>query len=282
MDNRENKIKENVKKVAYFAMQTKKQGTFCWLFRDMEKELQMSKSEIISILDLFTKARIFYYQLMPLGHGDEDYEIFPTQEMIENRTGCFNIFFDEDSSKAFTLFSEYTKNREKDKEFEKKLKSLNKINDKEKVKQKYLKKILTLQQLTESPTELNKFLKKYGKHLKIPITSNEAERYIGELKLNTITGNFTYYKTKGNFPIKNQEFKLLNLLINSPDYQSDHDSIAKTIYSNLDSSNKTTKFRIQQIIKKIKIKLNILPKSKKTNPNFILNIPNVGYKLIVE
>ncbi len=84
------KIKENIKKVAYFAIKAQKIGPI-WSFESLQKELGITKIEIIEILDLFRKAKFFDYHTIPWNPNNEDYDIFPTKEMIEDRTGGFVI-----------------------------------------------------------------------------------------------------------------------------------------------------------------------------------------------
>ncbi len=83
-------VKEDIKKLANFAIRAQKIGPV-WSFKSLEEELDIPKPKIIEILDLFRKAEIFEYQIMPWDPGDEDYDIAPTKEMIERRTGGFTI-----------------------------------------------------------------------------------------------------------------------------------------------------------------------------------------------
>ena len=241
MQKGENKIKENVKKIAYFAIKANNIGNF-WTFDHLEKELQMSKPEIIAFFDLFSKADLFHYELLPKDPGEEDFEIYPTKEMIENRTGCFNIFFN-------------TKTRQKN--------------------------LLMLQQLKESPNESSKFLKKYGKHLNLPTTSDEAEVYVGDLQFNTITGDFAYHNTKGNFNPKNQDYKMLCVLIKNSGHQVSYEEILKIVRPDLKNPQaKSNRDLLYTIVKKINIKLGILQNSKNPNPDFIESMNDFGYRLI--
>lgn len=277
-----NKIKENIKKIAYFATRALKLGSV-WSFRQIEEELHISKAEILATFELFRRARIFDYKIMPWNPSDEEYDLGEPKEVIEDKTGGFMIFFGNDASSAikkleslFDADGEYiggkTKTR-KSKNAEIKLSA-----PKKKSGEQFESKLLGL---IESPSKLDGFLKKYGKHFNLPTSSNETEVSIGKLKINIATGDFVYCGTKGNISPKTQGYKILTLLISSPNHLSDYDSITKTLYPFLDKANNSIKFNIQQVVKKTKTKLGILPHSKKSNPEFIQNIPNFGYRIVV-
>ena len=85
-----NNLKNDVKKLADFAIKAEKIGPV-WSFKSLEDELEIKKQDVISIFDMFRKAQVFDYNFLPWDPGDEDYDIAPTREMIENRTGGFFI-----------------------------------------------------------------------------------------------------------------------------------------------------------------------------------------------
>lgn len=278
-----NKIKENVKKIAYFATRALKLGSV-WSFRQIEEELHISKPEILATFELFRRAKIFDCKIMPWNPSDEEYDLGEPKDVIEDKTGGFMIFFGNNASSEIKKFESLfdadgkyiarnTKTR-KSKNVEMKL-----IAPKKKRVEQFESKLL---ELIESSSKLDDFLKKYGKHFNLPVASNEAEVNIGKLKINVVTGDFVYCGTKGNVSPKTQGYKILTILISSPEHLSDYDSITKTMYPFLDKANNSTKFNIQQVVKKTKTKLGILPHSKKSNPEFIQNIPNFGYRLVVE
>ncbi len=100
------------------------------------------------------------------------------------------------------------------------------------------------------------------------------------LSLHERTGDFTYFKTTGNFTPKSQEFKILNTLITSPDYLAEYLTLLRSILPNAETVSKPHKSSLHIIIRNIKEKLGILPESKNSNPNIIVSVPKMGYRLI--
>ena len=99
--------------------------------------------------------------------------------------------------------------------------------------------------------------------------------------LNLENGDFTFNKTEGTFPLVSQEYKVIKKLIQSDSYQSDYENLVKSVWVNRNNS-KASRNDLSLIIKKIKIKLCILPKKKSNNNDIFKNIKNFGYRIIVK
>ena len=86
-----NDLKEKIIKIAYFIGMDRKIKKQLWIFKQLEDELDIPKQEIIHILNCFVKAKLFYYTIIPTGPEIEEYDLSPTKDMIENRTGGLAI-----------------------------------------------------------------------------------------------------------------------------------------------------------------------------------------------
>ena len=111
-------------------------------------------------------------------------------------------------------------------------------------------------------------------------TKKEEPKTMIPLKLNFRTGDFDFYKTKGTFSPSTQEFKILSLLLNSEDYQSDYLSLYQAIFPSTTEIRKAHIDTLTQIVRNIKERLEILPKAKAKNFNIVKNLPKVGYRLV--
>jgi hypothetical protein len=91
------------------------------------------------------------------------------------------------------------------------------------------------------------------------------------LKFNFHTGDFALYGVGGNLSPISQEFKLLETLLSSPDYQAEYLVLLQAAYPHLNEVTKTNKQLLYQIVQGIKEKLD--------TPDVIKNVPRVGYRL---
>ncbi|OGI65875.1 hypothetical protein A3A95_00630 [Candidatus Nomurabacteria bacterium RIFCSPLOWO2_01_FULL_39_18] len=242
MAKEENKIKNNIKNIAYFALyRSNKVG----VFKDLQYDFYMTKEEIINTLDLFKKAKFFDYKIFPLESSEEEnYDFGSVRARNEFNTGRFKLFSLEGN-----------KNRGK-----------------------FIQ--ITLENIIKSPRALNDFIKKNNKYINLPVSSSEFERTIGKLKINLKTGDFVYFNKKDNLVPNGQEYKLLYTLITSPTHQSSYEELLKNIIPNISPDSKINRMFIHTLVKKINVKLGILPKKKKHNPEFIKNIKRFGYRIL--
>ena len=99
--------------------------------------------------------------------------------------------------------------------------------------------------------------------------------------LNLKNGDFVLNEIKGTFPLVSQEYKVIKKLIKSESFQSDYEELVKSVWSNRNNS-KASRNDLSLVIKKIKTKLNILPKKKSNNDDIFKNIKNFGYRIVVK
>ena len=200
---------------------------------------------------------------MPLDPGEEDYDIAPTEEIIQRRTGAFF------TSGAWSLLD----SKLGTKSLKRAIDKIPKTDEKK------------LQEVINSPRKLRAFLRKYGKHLKLIISEPNTEKAVGELRFNIKTGEFFYYTTQGLLSPKTQEFKILQMLVMNSGKLVTYSSLLRRI-SNFTCENDEVgyyhKRNLALIIKQIKLRLGILPKNRKggTMPDIIENISKAGYRII--
>jgi len=108
----------------------------------------------------------------------------------------------------------------------------------------------------------------------------EPEKEKLPLVLHPRTGDFSFYGTRGNFVPTGQEFKVLNTLYNSPDYQASYLDLLKSFKPHLETASKPDKQELYLIINRIKEKLCILPKCKNINFDIFDNVQKLGYRLV--
>ncbi len=102
------------------------------------------------------------------------------------------------------------------------------------------------------------------------------------LTLNDQTGSFIFYKTKGDLSPNGQEFKVLNTLLNSKNHQVNYLNLLKSYNHNIVTVSKISKYNLYVVIRNIKRKLAILPKTKNSNTDIFENKKNFGYRLIFQ
>ncbi|MBP6948711.1 MAG: hypothetical protein KBB50_01390 [Candidatus Pacebacteria bacterium] len=100
------------------------------------------------------------------------------------------------------------------------------------------------------------------------------------LYLNLTTGDFIFHSTRETFSPATQEFKVLSTLLYSKDYVATHLELYKAIHPNTERISKTQRDQLSLIIRNIKRKLNILPKTEESNPDIFKSIPKIGYSLV--
>ncbi len=103
---------------------------------------------------------------------------------------------------------------------------------------------------------------------------------IKSLSFNKNTGDFVFNKVKGNFTPKSQEFHFLKTILESKDNQSDYTTLVSKIWNGKPNS-KSARNDLNIIVRNVKQKLLILPKTKSKNPDILKSVKNVGYRIIV-
>lgn len=283
----ENNLNENIRKIALFAFRQKSKVRN---FADLEYELEIPKKEIVDIFDLFSKADIFFYELIKLPDEDEDYNLFPSRKRIEAKTGAFRLYFISEKSRLIKLNKQlYTPtgssipngifNNDVAKEI---IKIESKMNEflklkKYKKREEFIKK--SLENLIYSSKKRDTFIRKYAKYIKLPITQKDKNITIGKLNISLNNGDYNYYNKKGNFNTKGQEYRVLYHIIKSHNYRSSYDEICRFINH---SEAKSDRDGLYTIIRNIKRELGILPKSKKSNQDIVENIKGFGYRLLTK
>jgi hypothetical protein len=281
----EDNLSENIRKIALFAFSQKSKVRN---FTDLEYEFEIPKKEIISIFNLFSKANIFFYELISIPEEDKNYDLFPSRKRIEAKTGAFMLYFTPEKSRLIKLNKQlYTPtgsnipngilNKDVAREIVKMESKMHKfLKSKEfKKREGFIKKYL--EDLINSSKKREIFIKKYAKYIKLPITQNDKNIKVGKLSIDLDSGNYKYYNKKGCFNIKSQEYRVLYRLIKNRNYQSNYDELSKSVNR---SEVKSERDGLYTIIRNIKRELGILPKSKRSKKDIFKNIKGFGYGLL--
>lgn len=112
------------------------------------------------------------------------------------------------------------------------------------------------------------------------VTQPEHTAIKAPLHLNLSTGDFIFNGIRETFSPATQEFKVLSTLLYSKDYIATHLELYKAIHPNAERISKTQRDQLSLIIRNIKRKLNILPKSGESNFDIFKSIPKIGYSLV--
>lgn len=105
------------------------------------------------------------------------------------------------------------------------------------------------------------------------------EQLIG-FNFNPKTGDFSYYQTKGTIALGTNEFKIFSLLYGCIGNFVDHLTLSREMNTNITEVRKSHKDSLSQVIRNIKRKFGILPKTKTSNPDIFNSTPKAGYRLI--
>lgn len=100
------------------------------------------------------------------------------------------------------------------------------------------------------------------------------------LQIDPRTGDFSYYGFRDTFNTKEKAFKVLNHLLNADGYFSEYPDLISTYRPYRKESATSQHAELNQVIKKIKEKLNILPESEFSNVDIFENSKGVGYRLV--
>jgi hypothetical protein len=102
----------------------------------------------------------------------------------------------------------------------------------------------------------------------------------GSLNFSKNTGDFTFNEITGNLTPNSQEFFFLKTLSESKDHQCDYKTLVSKIWNGRENS-KSARSDLNVVVRNIKGKLGILPKTKSKNPDIIKSIKNLGYRIII-
>ncbi len=103
---------------------------------------------------------------------------------------------------------------------------------------------------------------------------------IKSLSFNKNTGDFIFNKVKGNLTPKSQEFHFIKTILESKDKQADYATLISKIWDGKPNS-KSARNDLNIIVRNVKQKLLILPKTKSKNPDILKSVKNLGYRIII-
>lgn len=99
--------------------------------------------------------------------------------------------------------------------------------------------------------------------------------------LNLETGDFHYMGSRGNFTISGQEFNVLKTLSESPNYQATYLKLVQSFIPSVERVTSVQKDALRTVIRNIKEKLGVLPKSPHSKKDPFKVIRLYGYKLVI-
>lgn len=135
---------------------------------------------------------------------------------------------------------------------------------------------------TEIYSRVKDVIKNYsGNPTPIMTTKTDTDLIsFGSLNFSKNTGDFTFNEITGNLTPNSQEFFFLKTLSESKDYQCDYKTLVSKIWSGRENS-KSARSDLNVVVRNIKGKLGILPKTRSKNPDIIKSIKNLGYRIII-
>ncbi len=261
--------------VAGFLVHALKRGDWIFSFPNLEKELELTKQQIINVFNLFKKAKVIEFTLMQWDpQDDDDYYFKPTKEVIERRTGGFSLgvlshIFELEGnvSKGLITKAKETKELAKYTSFRPNIDILDKI--------------------INSEYETLSFLRKYGRYYDSTLSREELKNDVtdnnlvfGDLVFSNVTGDFSFYGVGGNLPKDGQEFRVLRLLLISEGYQSSYEDLTSVMNPG-SVVNTSSKLLLSGVIKNIKNKMGILGVRKEDHKKDIFKaVTKFGYRLV--
>lgn len=96
---------------------------------------------------------------------------------------------------------------------------------------------------------------------------------------NLATGNTKLNSSVVNFPPGQQKFVFLKVILQSKEQQASYDEICAALKI---KNGKVANRKIQGLLKEIKEALHILGENAKRNPDIFVNVPRVGYRIVIE
>ena len=101
-------------------------------------------------------------------------------------------------------------------------------------------------------------------------------------KIDFVTGDFTFYKTTGNFPFGGKEFLVITTLYQTNSHMVSYLELIQSYNTNIEQATKAQKDDLYLVIRDIKKRLNISSEAETTNPDIIKNVKGFGYRLILK
>ena len=96
------------------------------------------------------------------------------------------------------------------------------------------------------------------------------------IRLNYATGDFSYREISGNLNPSSQEYKVLETLLNSPDFQATYLTLIRSYRRQVADASKSQKNDLYKVINNLKKHFDSTPEDE----SFIHNVKNVGYRLV--
>lgn len=99
--------------------------------------------------------------------------------------------------------------------------------------------------------------------------------------LNEKTGEFFYYGNRGTFPLAGQEFRVLKKLQDNKGEPVTYLELIQAIMPSVTEVREAHKMTLRDVLKNIKTRLGVLPKSKSNKKDPIKVVRRYGYKLVL-
>jgi len=125
--------------------------------------------------------------------------------------------------------------------------------------------------------KISSLLKKYKSNR---LVISESEKSNTNLHFNIETGQYQYFGMKGLLSPDSREFKVFKTLYTSANYMATYKTIIRSYMGEVQIS-KSHKIELGETLKSLKRKFGILPKTKKSHPDFFQNASKHGYKLVL-
>lgn len=96
------------------------------------------------------------------------------------------------------------------------------------------------------------------------------------LHFNTLTGEVVLNKLKTHMPVGQKKYTTLKCIVTGPGHKATYTELYKelSLEKNLEKER-----RVHDIVREVKMQLQILPKNKAVNPDIFINLQNDGYML---
>jgi len=83
---------EKIRLVAKVLLEARKRGWMFITFPNFKQEINLEKNEVIEVLDLLKKGKIFNYEFMPFDNWNMKKSIFDKDDNIQDATGSISFF----------------------------------------------------------------------------------------------------------------------------------------------------------------------------------------------
>lgn len=137
-----------------------------------------------------------------------------------------------------------------------------------------------LEKLRHDVNEIKKALRESREHVETVVSVSDTVIHINRagysLSFNTLTGEVKLNNHKTVFPVGKKKYIALKCIVTGPSQKAKY----KSLYEGLRLVNHQEKNRrVQDTITALKYGLNILPRTKTSNPDIIVNAQSDGYYL---